>query len=152
MNSALFNTVLQSLLFAGLAGVLVLLLLPVFTAWHSQPSVFPARHVLAVADSFSGTQSFAINRMKTLLKQHNGEAQLEIVALGDGVPLLAKDSPYHEDIMALLVDGVVISVCEKSLALNSARLGYSIELIDGVKLVKDGAQYAQLLKELGYKA
>jgi len=148
MNNAVLNVVLQSLLFICLASVFILLVLPVFTAWHSQNPDNISRHLLVITDSVSGSQRAAIERTRKLLESGIGNIELEIVAFDRGVSLLNKGSQYHKDIKLLLDKGVVFTVCQKSLdLLGSDRTLY---IQDGVKIVSDGSQYAEYLKDQGY--
>ena len=150
MNNAILNTVLQSIMFIGLASVFILLLIPVISARFSKTPDRPSRHMFAITDSISHSQRGVMARTKKLLEIHNGKAQLEIVALGNGVPLLTKDSHYHKDITTLMEKGVVFSACQKSLDVLSGQLGRSLEMLDGVKIVEHGVQYTEYLKDQGY--
>ena len=46
--------------------------------------------------------------------------------------------------------GVVFSACQKSLDVLSGQLGRSLEILEGVKVIGDGEQYAKYLKGQGY--
>ena len=150
MNNAILNTALQSIMFIGLASVFILLLIPVISARFSKTPDRPSRHMFAITDNVSHSQRNVIARTKKLLEIHNGKAQLEIVALGNGVSLLTKGSHYHKDITTLMEKGVVFSACQKSLDVLSGQLGRSLEILEGVKVIGDGEQYAKYLKGQGY--
>lgn len=149
MNTQVLNLILQIVMAIGILSIVVLLIMPVFKAFHGNAKLDQSRSVLEISDSLAGNQRLTIARANNLLEQ-NSTALIEVVAVGMGVSLLLPTTPYEQEILSLINKGVVFKACQRSLQQLMPKTGRPVEVLAGVGIVQDGHAYAEGLKDKGY--
>ena len=150
MKSSIFISILQGVMIFSLLGVFTLLILPMLPIKALHGPARAASHVLDLNSSVSSEQRLAINRAKKIIESSHGRDKIEFVLTGNGIPFLFDNSPYRDDIVDLIKEGVTFTACENSIQKIFDQLRRNSTFIDGVQFVADGNIYSEKLKESGY--
>jgi intracellular sulfur oxidation DsrE/DsrF family protein len=149
-KSTVFDLVLQIVMLGSLVVVFALLVAPFINVWNKTAVPVATQHVLEITDSLANTRQMILGKIKNLLSQPHQGTKIEVVAIGAGVNMLARESSFAREVEGLMAKGVIFSACELALTSLSTSIRHGIDLIEGVKRVPDGHRYAEGLKNDGY--
>lgn len=132
----------------GLAIALLLALV----GFHG--SVFAdAKHKLVIQVSTDDvrTQNIALNNATNLQKALGDDIEIEIVAYGPGLSMLAPKSPASKRVPNLAVyQNITFSACGNTMKKISKNTGKDVTLVEGVKVVPTGVLRIMELQEQGW--
>jgi len=76
--------------------------------------------------------------------------QIELVAYGQGIYFLSKDSKFRKRIESLMMQDVVFTACGDTIESLKRKQNIELKLIDGVVVVNNGVPRMMELQEKGY--
>ncbi len=112
-----------------------------------------ARHkvVIQVSTADPKVQQIALNNAVNLQKAYGmDDVEIEIVAYGPGLSLLADDSAAKDRIPSLAAQQITFSACANTMNKIKRRTGKPVQLLDGVRIVPSGVQRIVELQEEGW--
>lgn len=112
-----------------------------------------AKHKVVVQSSSSDPelQGLALVIAGNLQKHYGMDnVDIEVVAYGPGLGILAADSPNAKKVKSLLEHNIKFSACEGTLKFMEANNGKRPKLVSGVGVVEDGVVRIIELQEKGY--
>ncbi len=109
------------------------------------------RMVIQVSSADPASHRIALNNAVNLRQAlAPGAVEIEIVAYGPGVAMLAAEGPESLRIAELAGEGVAFSACGNTLAAIEAERGEKLPLAAGVNVVPAGVLRIMELQEQGY--
>lgn len=109
------------------------------------------RMVIQVSSADPASHRIALNNAANLRQAlAPGAVEIEIVAYGPGVAMLAADGPESLRIAELAGEGVAFSACGNTLSAIEAERGEKLPLAAGVNVVPAGVLRIMELQEQGY--
>ena len=109
--------------------------------------------VIQVSTEDAKSQEVALNYAANVLNHYEkGEVKVEVVAHSAGINLLSKSrkNKYSSRVTELVKSGVIFSACNVSIKNIEKKHKKKPEVIEGVKIIPDGAVRIMLLQEKGY--
>ena len=109
--------------------------------------------VIQVSTEDAKSQEVALTYANNVLSHYEpGEVKVEIVAHSAGISLLSKSrkNKFTSRVNELVKSGVIFSACNYSIKNVEKKHKKPTEVIEGVKIVPDGAVRIMRLQEKGY--
>jgi len=132
-----------------LAGLL--LLLPLAGIQLSSAGDEIHKLVIQVSSGDLDTQNMALNNAVNVQKELGiDNVIIEIVAYGPGLSMLTADSPVSKRVPSLAMQEMTFTACGNTMETIEKHSGKSVELVEGVTIVKAGVVRIMELQEQGY--
>ncbi len=107
--------------------------------------------VIQVSTDDVRTQNIALNNAANLQKALGiDNIDIEIVAYGPGLSLLAGTSPASERVPSLSMQEITFSACGNTMNRMEKKSGQPVQLVEGVSVVQAGVLRIMELQEQGY--
>ena len=107
--------------------------------------------VIQVSTDDPRTQKIAMNNAVNLQKLYGiDNVDIEIVAYGPGIGMLASKNEYASRVRSLIAQDITFSACMNTMNNVKKKTGKAVELTEGVDSVTEGVARIMELQEAGY--
>ena len=149
--SRLFSNAIKHVLTPLLIAFLMLAVMNSSSVNSSEKEEKRHQVVIQVSTDDPRTQKIAMNNAVNLQKLYGiDNVDIEIVAYGPGIGMLAGKNDYSSRIKSLIAQDITFSACMNTMDNVKKKTGKAVELTEGVESVRAGVARIIELQEAGF--